>query len=202
MGPVAFVGDLPRSATSTAAGGARVFEMCCLVRGLPGPWVHGCVLGMASSSGQPVVKNRRAAELIAFAVDQLDESRSLRAGMLQLATDESGPSRQLAKRLFKAADAKAEAHSDWLLDAAARRSAGFKKLLRGWHDAAALAGVDSWPLDRYDLVQHPTAITKVDHALAELAQRFPERYALLRAACETADLPPPLYSASPSGDEN
>ena len=77
--------------------------------------------------------------------------------------------------------------------------AGFKKLLRGWHDAAALAAVDSWPLGRYDLVQHPEAITKVDHALAELAQRFPERYSLLQAACEAADLPPLLYAALARG---
>jgi hypothetical protein len=68
--------------------------------------------------------------------------------------------------------------------------------LRGWYDAAALAAVDSWPLGRYDLVQHSEAITKVDVALAELDRRFPERYSLLQAACEAADLPPLLYTDS------
>jgi hypothetical protein len=145
------------------------------------------------------VKDRRAGELVDFAVDELDQSRSLRGGMLQLATDESGPSRRMAQKMFKETDAKADAHCDWLLDPAALSRAGFKKLLRGWHDAAALAAVDSWPLGRYDLVQHPEAITKVDHALAELAQRFPERYSLLEAACEAADLPPLLYSAVAQG---
>jgi hypothetical protein len=105
----------------------------------------------------------------------------------------------MAQKLFEGTDAKADAHCDWLLDPAARSRAGFKKLLRGWHDAAALAAVDSWPLGRYDLVQHPEAITKVDHALAELAQRFPERYSLLQAACEAADLPPLLYAALARG---
>jgi hypothetical protein len=142
------------------------------------------------------VKDRRAGELVDFAVDELDESRSLRAGMLQLATGESGPGRRMAQKMFEEADAKADAHCDWLLDPAGLGRAGFKKLLRGWHDAAALAAVDSWPLGRYDLVQHPEAITKVDHALAELARRFPERYSLLQAACEAADLPPLLYAAS------
>ena len=107
----------------------------------------------------------------------------------------------MAQEMFEETDAKADAHCDWLLDPAALSRAGFKKLLRGWHDAAALAAVDSWPLGRYDLVQHPEAITKVDHALAELAQRFPERYSLLQAACEAADLPPLLYAALARGTE-
>ena len=145
------------------------------------------------------MKDRRAGELVDFAVDELDGSRSLRAGMLQLATDESGPSRRMAQKLFKETDAKADAHCDWLLDPASVSRAGLQKLLRGWHDAAALAAVDSWPLGRYDLVQHPEAITKVDHALAELAQRFSERYSLLQAAFAAADLPPLLYSAMPRG---
>ena len=101
--------------------------------------------------------------------------------------------------LFEGTDARADAHCDWLLDPAALGRAGFKNLLRGWHDAAALAAVDAWPLGRYDLVQHPEAITKVDRALAELAQRFPERYSLLQAACEAADLPPLLYAALAPG---
>ena len=101
------------------------------------------------------------------------ESRSLRAGMLELATDELGTSRRMAQKIFEKTDAKADAHCDWLLDPGALSRAAFKKLLRGWHDTAALAAVDSWPLGRYDLLQHPEAITKVDHALAELAQRFP-----------------------------
>ena len=131
------------------------------------------------------MKGRRAGELVDFAIGELDESRSLRAGMLDLATDEFGPRRRMAQKLFEKADAKADAHCDWLLDPVALSRAGFKKLLRGWHDAAALAAVDAWPLGRYDLVQHPEAITKVDHALAELAQRFPDRYSLLQAACVT-----------------
>jgi hypothetical protein len=145
------------------------------------------------------VKDRRASELVDFAVDELDSSRSLRAGMLQLATDESGPSRRMAQKLFEKSNAKADAHCDWLLDPAALSRAGFKKLLRGWHDAAALAAVDSWPLGRYDLMQHPEAITKVDHALIELAQRFPRRYSWLQTACEAADLPPLLYAAMAGG---
>jgi hypothetical protein len=48
-------------------------------------------------------------------------------------------------------------------------------------------------------LQHPEAITKVDRALAELAQRFPERYSLLQAACEAADLPPLLYATLAPG---
>ena len=144
------------------------------------------------------MKDRRAGELVDFAVGELDESRSLRAGMLELSGD-FGPSRRMAQELFEETDAKADAHCDWLLDPAALSRAGFKKLLRGWHDAAALAAVDSWPLGRYDLVQHPEAITKVDHALAELARRFPERYSLLQAACEAADLPPLLYAALAPG---
>ena len=48
-------------------------------------------------------------------------------------------------------------------------------------------------------MRHPEAIIKVDHALAELARRFPERYSLLQAACEAADLPPLLYAALPRG---
>ncbi len=119
--------------------------------------------------------------------------------MLELATDELGPSRRMAQKIFEKTDAKADAHCDWLLDPAALSRAGFKKLLRGWHDAAALAAVDSWPLGRYDLLQHPEAITKVDHALAELAQRFPRRYSWLQAACEAADLPPLLYAAVARG---
>ena len=145
------------------------------------------------------MKDRRARELVDFAVSELDESRSLRAGMLQLATDEPGPSRQMARKMFKKTDAKVDAHCDWLLDPAALSSAGFKKLLRGWHDAVAVAAVDAWPLGRYDLVQHPEAITKVDHALAELAQRFPRRHSWLQAACEAADLPPLLYTAVAPG---
>jgi hypothetical protein len=140
------------------------------------------------------VKDRRAGELIDFAVGELEESRLLRAGMLQLATGDVGRSRRMAETVFEEIDAKADAHCDWLLDPAALSRAGFKKLLRGWHDAAALAAVDSWPLGRYDLVQHPEAITKVDRALAELAQRFPERYMLLQAAGEAADLSPLLYA--------
>jgi len=145
------------------------------------------------------VKDRQASELVDFAVSELEESRSLRAGMLQLATGDVGPSQRMARKLFKKTDAKADAHCDWLLDPAALSRAGFKKLLRGWHDAAALAAVDAWPLGRYDLEQHPEAITKVDHALTELAQRFPERYSLLVAACEAADLPLLLYAAMPGG---
>ncbi len=145
------------------------------------------------------MKDRRAGELVDFAVDELDESRSLRAGMLDLATDESGAARRMAQKLFEKADAKADAHCDWLLDPSTVSRAGFKKLLRGWHDSAALAAVDSWPLGRYDLARHPEAITKVDHALAELAQRFPRRYSWLHAACEAADLPPLLYAALPWG---
>ena len=103
------------------------------------------------------------------------------------------------RRCFEETDAKADAHCDWLLDPAALSRAGFEKLLRGWHDAAALAAVDSWLLGRYDLVQHSAAITKVDHALAELAQRFLGRYSLLHAACEAAELPPLLYAALPRG---
>ena len=144
------------------------------------------------------MKDRRAGELIEFAVEELDESRSLRAGMLELSGD-FGPSRRMAQDVFEETDAKADAHCDWLLDPAARSRAGFKKLLRGWHDAAALAAVDSWPLGRYDLVQHPEAITKVDQALAELACRFPERFSLLQAACAAADLPPLLFAALPRG---
>jgi len=144
------------------------------------------------------VKDRRAGELVEFAVGELEESRSLRAGMLELAGD-LGPSQRMAQQILEETDAKADAHCDWLLDAAALSRAGFKKLLRGWHDAAALAAVDSWPLGRYDLVQHPAAITKVDSALAELARRFPERYSLLQAACEAADLPPLLYAALARG---
>ena len=123
----------------------------------------------------------------------------MRAGMLQLATGDVGPGRRMAQKLFEETDAKADAHCDWLLDPGARSRAGFKKLLRGWHDAAALAAVDAWPLGRYDLVQHPEAITKVDHALAELAQRFPDRYSWLQAACAAADLPPLIYAALPRG---
>jgi hypothetical protein len=145
------------------------------------------------------VKGRQARELVHFAVDELDSSRSLRAGMLQLATGEPSPGQRMAKKLFENTDAKADAHCDWLLDPAALSRAGFKKLLRGWHDAAALAAVDSWPLGCYDLLQHPAAITKVDRALAELTQRFPRRYSRLRAACEAADLPPLLYAAMARG---
>lgn len=119
--------------------------------------------------------------------------------MLEEALGESGPSQRLAKKLLVNTDAKVDAHCDWLLDPAALSRAGFKKLLRGWHDAAALAAVDSWPLGWYDLSQHPEAITKVDHALAELTQRFSRRYSWLRAACETADLPPLLYEATAPG---
>ena len=114
-----------------------------------------------------------------------------------MATGKSSPGQRMAKKLFEHTDAKAAAHSDWLLDPAALCRAGFNKLLRGWHDAAALAAVDSWPLGRYDLLQHPEAITKVDRALAELTQRFPRRYSWLQAACEAADLPPLLYAAMP-----
>jgi hypothetical protein len=144
------------------------------------------------------MKDRRASELVDFAVGELHDSRLLRAGMLDLATDESGPTRRMAQKVFEKANAKADAHCDWLLDPAAPR-AGFKKLLRGWHDAAALAAVDFWPLGRYDLARHPEAITKVDHALAELAQRFPKRYSWLWAACEAADLPALLYKALAPG---
>ena len=45
------------------------------------------------------MKDRRADELVDFAVDELDGSRSLRAGILQLATDESGPSRRMAQKM-------------------------------------------------------------------------------------------------------
>ena len=145
------------------------------------------------------MKARRADELVDFAAAELDSSRSLRAGMLQLTTGESGPSQRMAKKLFEHTDAKAAAHSDWLLDPAALSRAGFNKLLRGWHDAAALAAVDSWPLGHYDLLHHRDAITKVDRALAALAQRFPRRYSRLQAACETADLPPLLYAAMAQG---
>jgi hypothetical protein len=145
------------------------------------------------------VKDRRARELVDFAVGELDSSRSLRAGMLQMATGESIPSQRMAKKLFEKADAKADVHCDWLLDPAALSRSGFKKLLRGWHDAAALAAVDSWPLGRYDLLKHPDAIIKVDRALAGLTQRFPRRYSWLQAACEAADLPPLLYAAMARG---
>lgn len=114
--------------------------------------------------------------------------------MLQMAGD-VGPSRRMAEKVFEGTDAKADARCDWLLDSTAVSRAGFKKLLRGWHDAAALAAVDSWPLGRYDLLRHPEAIIKVDVALAELARRFPERYAFLQTACEVADLSPLLYAA-------
>src|SRR4051812_41518319 len=100
-----------------------------------------------------------------------------------MATGEPGPGQPMAEKVFEKIDAKADAHCDWLLDPAALSRAGFEKLLRGWHDAAALAAVDSWPLGRYDLLQHPEAITKVDRALAELTQRFPRRYSWLQAAC-------------------
>jgi hypothetical protein len=145
------------------------------------------------------VKGRRARELVDFAVVELNSSRSLRAGMLQVATGESSPSQRMAKKLFENTDAKADAHCDWLLDPAALSRAGFKKLLRGWHDAAALAAVDSWPLGYYDLLQHSQGITKVDRALAELTQRFPRRYSWLQAACEAADLPPLLYAPMARG---
>lgn len=145
------------------------------------------------------MKGRRAGELVDFAVGELHDSRFLRAGMLDLATDESSPTRRMAQKILEKADAKADAHCEWLLDPVALSRAGFKKLLRGWHDAAALATVDSWLLGRYDLARHPNAITKVDHALAELDQRFPKRYSWLRAACEAADLPALLYKALAPG---
>jgi hypothetical protein len=119
--------------------------------------------------------------------------------MLQSATGESSPSQRMAKKLLENSDATVDAHCDWLLDRAALSRTGFKKLLRGWHDAAALAAVDSWPLGYYDLLQHPEAITKVERALTELARRFPRRYSWLKAACEAADLPPLLYVAMPGG---
>lgn len=86
------------------------------------------------------MKDRRARELVDFAVAELESSRSLRAGMLELATGESSPSQRMAQELFKDADAKAAAHGDWLLDPEALSRAGFKKLLRGWHDAAGPRG--------------------------------------------------------------
>ena len=45
------------------------------------------------------MKDRRAGELVDFAVDELDGSRSLRAGMLQLATGDS-PSRRMAQKML------------------------------------------------------------------------------------------------------
>ena len=105
----------------------------------------------------------------------------------------------MARKMFEKTDAKVNAHCDWLLDPAALSRAGFKKLLRGWHDAAALAAVDSWPLGSYDLARHPEAILKVDYAVTELAQRFPRRHSWLQAACEAIDLPPLLYRAVARG---
>jgi hypothetical protein len=45
------------------------------------------------------VKDWRAGELVDFAVAELNESRLLRAGMLQVATGESGPGRHEVTRV-------------------------------------------------------------------------------------------------------
>ena len=78
-------------------------------------------------------------------------------------------------------------------------SSGFRKLLKGWHDSAALAAVDSWPLGQYDSVKHPDAIVRVDHVVVELARRFPDVHKLLQASCAGADLPKLLYADNSHG---
>jgi hypothetical protein len=56
------------------------------------------------------VRDQRAGELVDSAVGELDESRSLRAGMLELATDEYGPSRRMARKMFDETNADPDAH--------------------------------------------------------------------------------------------
>lgn len=57
-------------------------------------------------------------ELVEFAVGELEESRSLRAGMLQL-SDDLGPSRRMAQQMLKEIAARPTLTFDWLLDPAA-----------------------------------------------------------------------------------
>ena len=165
--------------------------------------VPGRTSGVATDGEEslawPVVKHRRAADLVSFAVQQLVESRLLRAGMLQMAEGKGGRRRRAARKIFVAIDGEVAARSDWLLDPAALGRAGIKKLLKGWHDAAALAAVEPRQLGRYDLVRHPAAIMKVDCAQTELAKRFPDVHELLRQTCDAAELPRLLYADLPPG---
>jgi hypothetical protein len=143
------------------------------------------------------VKIRKATDLVSYALEELSSSRSLRVGMLEMAEGEAGKHRRLIQNILVETDAEAAKGSDWLLDPAALSRAGVKKLLKGWHDAAALASVEATQLGRYDLVQHPDAIIKVDRAQSELRERFPEVYEVLQAACAATDLPPLLYCDVP-----
>ena len=147
------------------------------------------------------MKQKKVVRLVSFAVDDLETSRLLRAGLLEVSggghpqhvTDQ-------ARQGLARGDAVAAARSDWLGDESAVGGVGLKKLLRGWHDASALAAVDHWPIDHYDLVHHPWAIERVDSALAELRRRFPAVHALLRAKCKKAGLPTLLYLELPTED--
>ena len=94
------------------------------------------------------MKHQKTADLVAFAVHELDESRSMRAGLHELSIDGDLEQQALSRRLLVEADAEAETRSAWLHDQTARARAGPKKLLKGWHDAAALAAVAARTLRR------------------------------------------------------
>lgn len=145
------------------------------------------------------MKHQKTADLVACIVHRLDDSRSLRAGLLQIADTEVGKHRGLARKALADGDAEALARTEWFSDPTRLRRAGIKKVLKGWRNAAELAAVDAWPLGRYDAVQHPGSILRVDEVVAELVRRFPDTHDLLRAECEAAGLSPLLYSDLPSG---
>ena len=140
------------------------------------------------------MKHRKAADLVSFAVHELDESRSMRAGLLQLTHTEDRRHQGIARKALVDGDAEAAARVEWLRDRRMLRRAGIKKLLHAWHDTAALAAVDAWPLGHYDAEQHPEAIHTLDDVVAEIHRRYPELHALLRAKCEAENLSPLLYA--------